>query len=123
MFDISMSADLTYDGILAEAGLEPGGPVQEAIDNAVVEYSKPYWAWDTGNLANSAEGMGSGRITYTADYAYELYYGVRADGSPINYHHDKNPMAGAFPIERMQADHMNDIIEEAQKVARNYKQH
>ena len=118
MIDIKVDG-LGFEDILQELGMEPGGPVQTAIDQAVVEFAKPYWAWDTGYLANSATGIGTGQITYTADYAYEMYYGMRMDGTPVNYHQDKNPMAGPYPIERMMADHMNDIVEEAQKVVGN----
>lgn len=119
MFDLNVDFDLSPDAIIKELGMEKGGPVQTAIDQAVVDYAKPYWAWDTGNLANSATGIGTGNITYTADYAWELYYGVREDGTPINYHLDKNPLAGPYPIERMVADHMEDIIQEAQAVVGN----
>ena len=106
------------DKILESLGMQPGGPVQEALDRAVVEYAKPYWAWDTGRLANSANGsIGTGELVYDVDYAWEMYYGVRADGSPVNYHLDKNPQAGAYPIERMWADHMEDIIREVNLVA------
>lgn len=121
MFDLKVQG-FSQDEILESLGLEPGGPVQTAIDQAVVEYAKPYWAWDTGYLANSATGIGTGNITYTADYAWELYYGIREDGTPINYHLDKNPLAGPYPIERMAADHLEDIVQEAQKVVGN-KQH
>ena len=119
MFNLNVDTDIDLDSILEQTGLEPGGPVQQAMDRAVVELSKPYWAWDTGYLANSAVGIGTGEITYTADYASEMYYGIRESGAPVNYHLDKNPMAGAYPIERMAADHMNDIIQEAQKVVGN----
>lgn len=118
MFDVHVE-ELSPDEILQQLGMEPGGPVQEAIDRAVVEYAKPYWAWDTGYLANTVSGIGTGEITYEADYAWEMYYGLREDGKPINYHTDKNPMAGPYPIERMAADRMNDIVQEAQKVVGN----
>lgn len=114
MIDVKLIGEIIPEDIIRAAGLEENGPVQTAFDNAVVEYSKPYWARDTGFLMNSAVGMGTGLITYTADYASWLYYGIRM-GMPINYHLDKNPMAGAYPIERMVADHLNDLIEEAQK--------
>ena len=119
MIDCVVSFNFTTDDIMRMAGIQDNGPVQYAIDQAVVEYAKPYWAWDTGNLANSAVGIGTGTITYTADYAHELYYGTRADGKPINYHHDKNPLAGPYPVERMKADHMNDIVQEVLEVVRN----
>ena len=118
MIDLKVVGNLIPEDIIKAAGLEENGPVQTAFDNAVVEYSKPYWARDTGYLMNHAVGMGTGWITYTAHYASWMYYGIRA-GMPVNYHHDKNPMAGAFPIERMVADHMDDLIEEAQKVVGN----
>lgn len=118
MFDVQID-DLSPDAIIDGLGLGVNGPVQTAIDQAVVDYAKPYWAWDTGYLANSAVGIGTGQITYTADYAWEMYYGVREDGSPVHYRTEKNPQAGPYPIERMLADHMNDIVREAQEVARN----
>lgn len=119
MFDVKLDIDLSPEAVVEGLGLGINGPVQTAIDKAVVEYAKPYWAWDTGNLANSAVGIGTGKITYTADYAWEMYYGVREDGSDVHYRTGKNPQAGPYPIERMLADHLNDIIQEAQEVARN----
>lgn len=38
-------------------------------------------------------------------------------GRQLQYKTDRNPLAGAFPIERMKADHMKDIVEEAKRVA------
>ena len=125
MYMLRMSVDINGDfsanWLLKQCGLEPYGPVQCAIDRAVIEYMKPYWAWDTGRLANSADSsdIGSGIIEYPVPYASEMYYGVRENGKPVNYHLDKNPQAGPFPFERMMADHFNDIVEEANRVARN----
>lgn len=133
--------------IIERCGLEDHGPVQEAIDKAVIDYSLPYWAWDTGTLARSAytaTDIGSGEVVYPGPYAHYMYYGevygpnipVFEDdsgvptrfysppgqpkyptGRAIQYKTDRNPMAGSFPIERMKADHMKDIIEEAKRVA------
>lgn len=119
MFELQIDGDFSPKAILEALGLEKGGPVQAAIDRAVVEYAKPYWAWDTGYLANSATGIGTGEITYTADYAWEMYYGQREDGTPVHYRTDKNPLAGPYPIERMAADHLEDIIREAQEIVGN----
>ena len=114
--------DLSADNILRVFGLQDGGPVQTAIDMATIRYMVPYWAYDTGTLANCAftdSDIGSGNIVYGVDYANEMYYGVRADGTPVNYHTDKNPQAGPYPFDRMMADHANDIYEEAVEVARS----
>ena len=105
---------------MAKFGLEEHGRVQQAIDQMVIDYSLPYWAWDTGALANSAysaSDIGSGTIVYPGPYASYQYYGVSRSGLPLNYNKETNPMAGSFPIERMKADHMTDIIEEAKRVA------
>ena len=120
--DFYSDCDFSPEALLERFGLQDHGPVQKAIDNAVIKYAMPYWAWDTGALANSpysASDIGSGEVVYDTPYASEMYYGVRANGMPINYHKDHNPLAGAFPIERMKADHFSDIVEEAKAVARN----
>lgn len=120
-FDVTIEG-VDPDNLIRACGLQDGGPVQQAIDRAVIDYSLPYWAWDTGRLANSAyaaSDIGSGNIVYATPYAHEMYYGVRDDGTPVNYHLDHNPLAGPYPIERMKADHLDDIAEEARKAARN----
>lgn len=120
--DIDISGDFSTEALLERFGLQDHGPVQEAIDRAVIKYAEPYWAWDTGALATSpyqASDIGSGTIIYDEPYASAMYYGLRPDGSPINYSTEHNPLAGAYPIERMKADHLDDIVQEAIEVARN----
>lgn len=121
MIDVQMriDGDISPEAMLREFGLDDHGPVQQAIDRAVINYMEPYWAYDTGWLANSAwaSDIGSGIIVYDTPYASEMYYGVRKDGTKVNYHLDKHPQAGPFPFERMMADHYNDILEEARRVA------
>ena len=142
MFEIHASLDVNLDpnDILAHFGLEDHGRVQKAIDNAVIRYTAPYWAADTGILkdsATTATDVGSGIITYPGPYAHYMYYGVLYTdelgrvfvgkgekkpvntGIPLNYKKDVNPLAGSFPFERMKADHLEDILEEARRVARD----
>ena len=123
MLELSMSSDdmLTVDGIAKTFGLEPGGAAQRALTLATITYMAPYWAFDTGALVDSAyyaSNYDTGEIVYDTPYASEMYYGVREDGTPVNYHLDKHPLAGAYPLERMLADHTDDIVEEVRKVAR-----
>ena len=126
MLDIQMRivGDYSTDGLMRQFGIEDHGPVQQAIDRATITYMEAYWAYDTGRLATSAwaSDIGSGIIEYDTPYASEMYYGVRANGKPVNYHLDKNPLAGAYPWERMMADHYDDILEVAKTVAYR-KQH
>lgn len=148
MFEVHMLFEgfSTPDELLRACGLEDHGPVQMAIDKAVIDYSLPYWAWDSGNLARSAyiaSDIGSGEILYPGPYAHYQYYGEvygpnfpdidpntgevmgwksprkkYPTGRKLNYKKDVNPLAGAFPFDRMKADHLNDILEEARNVAR-----
>lgn len=129
-------------------GLGPGGTVQMAIDNAVISYSMQYVPWETGSLAKSpyrASQPGSGQVVYPGPYARYQYYGQvygpnipvfdddsgvptrffsppgqkkHPTGRELQYNKDTNPLAGSFWFERMKADHLQDIIEEAQAVAR-----
>ena len=120
--NVSVNGDFSAEALLERFGLQDHGPVQMAIDEAVIRYALPYWAWDTGTLANSAysaSDIGSGEIVYDTPYASEMYYGIRENGEPVHYRTEHNPLAGAYPIERMKADHMQDIVEEAIAVARN----
>lgn len=146
-FNVRFDFDASEDDILARFGLEDHGPVQQAIDKAIIDYMMPYWAWDTGTLARSAYSatdIGSGHIIYPGPYAHYMAMGEvygpnipvfdddsgvptrffsppgqpkSPTGRAIQYKTDVNPLAGAHPFERMLADHREDIIEEARSVA------
>ena len=135
------------EGLLAKANLQKGGLVQKVIDKAIIDYSLPYCPFDTGTLANSpytASVIGSGEIVYRTPYARYLYYGKvygpnipvfeddsgvptrwfsppgqkkHPTGKDLTYKTDQNPNAGPFWVERMKADHMQDIVEEARRAA------
>lgn len=117
---IEITGMFTTEELIRMFGLEEGGRVQQAIDKAVIDYSLPYWAWDTGECANSAYDattIGSGEVVWEAPYILPIYYGMTSKGTPINYNTSHNPMAGAYPVERMWADRKEDIAEEARRVA------
>ncbi len=133
--------------LLRAKNLETGGRVQTAIDNAVISYCMPYCPWETGTLARSpfaASPPGGGQVIYATPYARYLYYGEvmgpnipvfeddagtptrffsppgqekHLTGRALTFRTDSNPLAGAFWFERMKADHMQDILEEARNVA------
>ena len=104
----------TYE-FLSGANLRKGGKVQKAVDSAVVRYCLPYCPWKTGALARSpfaASHIGEGEVVYDTPYARRMYYNPQ-----YHFRKDVNPMAGAYWFERMKADHTNDILEEAMRVA------
>ena len=135
-----------FDPLTAH-GLQPGGPVQTAIDNAVIRYCHPYVPFETGVLATSpysASPPGSGKVIYSTPCARYLYYGQvmgpnipvfeddsgiptsffsppgqkkHLTGKALTYNQDVHPEAGAFWFERMKAVHAQDIVEEANAVA------
>ena len=148
-FHAVFDGDLSVEALLLRCGLEEHGIVQQTIDKAVIDNLMDYWAFDTGTLARSAYSatdIGSGQIIYPGPYAHYQYYGEvygpnipifddnsgvpsgffsppgqakYPTGRPINYKKDVNPLAGAFPLERMKADRLDNIIMEARSVAGN----
>ena len=133
--------------MLRRFNLEKGGLVQQVIDKTVIDYDLQYVPWETGSLgksAYSATQIGSGKVIYPGPYAHYMYYGevygpnipVYEDdsgvparffsppgqkkhptGRALQYATDVNPLAGPFWFERMKADRMQDIIQEAKNVA------
>lgn len=133
--------------LLASRNLEKGGLVQQAIDNAFIRWCEDYAPADTFMLAKSpyaASNIGSGLIVYPGPYAHYMYMGEvygpnipvfdddsgiptryfsrpgekkKPTGRAIQYKTDKNALAGPFWVERMKADHAQDILQEAKNVA------
>lgn len=121
-------------------GVNPGGYVQKVIDAAVIRECFPYVPMDEGILAgsaNTATEIGSGEVVYDTPYARYLYYGEvygpnipkvesgvivgywspkkkHPTGRPIKYSQERNEKAGSHWFERAMADHINDILKEAQ---------
>ncbi|MBR2797277.1 MAG: hypothetical protein IKE17_05970 [Clostridia bacterium] len=142
-FDARIDFNFSPRDVVSYMGLEDGGRVQKAIDKAVIDYSLPYWAWETGTMARGAYAAtryGSGQVIWPGPYAGYQYRGIvygpnipvfedntgiptrffsipgskkHPTGKKLKYSTDTNPLAGAFPIERMKADRMEDILTEA----------
>lgn len=133
--------------MLKKFNLESGGLVQQVIDKSIIDYSLQYAPWETGSLAKSAYGatqIGSGKVIYPGPYAHYQYYGEvygpnipvfeddsgiptrffsrpgekkHPTGRSLQYATDVNALAGPFWVERMKADHIDDIVREAKNVA------
>lgn len=144
-FDTKVYMASDENDLLAKLNLQSGGLVQKVIDKCVIDYSIPYVPHDTGLLEvspYSVTEIGSGEVVYPGPYAHYMYYGqvygpnipvfIDDSGEPayffspkgrkkhptgreLHYSTDINPLAGAFWFERMKADHLEDIIEEAKK--------
>ena len=134
--------------MLRRFNLQSGGKVQQVIDKAVIDKSLPYVPWDSGTLgksAYSATEIGSGKVVYPGPYAHYQYYGEiygpnipvfdddsgtptrffsppgrkkHPTGRELQYKKDVNPLAGSFWFERMKADHLQEIIKEAEDAAK-----
>ncbi|CRZ34929.1 minor capsid protein [Herbinix hemicellulosilytica] len=126
------------DILLKERGLQDMGPVQKYIDSECIRLMAPYTPMRNGFLMRSATlgtKIGSGEINQTAPYARYQYYGklmvssitgsawarygekkVLTDKDLV---HDKSrhPQAGPFWFERMKAEHKEEILNGARKVA------
>ena len=143
--ETKVDVNVDVHDLLAQFGLEEGGIVQQVIDKSVIDYCMPYVPHDTGTLETSPYAVtviGSGEVVYPGPYAHYMYYGevygpnipvfIDDSGEPayffsppgekkhptgkqLQYSTDYNPLAGPFWLERMKADHLQDIIEEARK--------
>lgn len=132
--------------ILAKHDLEKGGAVQRYIDSEVIRQCEPYVPFDSGALNASASlntHIGSGFVIYNTPYAHYQYYGVvygpnipvkgeggqiegwfskpgskkTPTGKKLQYSKEVHHLAGSHWFERMAADHKDDILEGAKKVA------
>lgn len=136
MFDGKLDIKAT-DLMLKERGLQDGGPVQQTIDTEVMRYMSPYMprrqAGELEHLMVLATVIGSGQIDIPGPYAHYLHEGIlyvsKETGSawakrneikiPTNKEltYAGAPMRGKKFFDRMKADHKDDILEAAQKVA------
>lgn len=126
------------DILLKERGLQDMGPVQKYIDSECIRLMAPYTPMRNGFLRRSATlgtKIGSGEINQVTPYARYQYYGKLMVSSitgsswarrgekkiltdrDLVHDKSKHPMAGPFWFERMKADHKEDILEGARKVA------
>lgn len=136
MFEGKLDIKAT-DLMMKERGLEKGGPVQQTIDAEVMRYMSPYMprrqAGELEHLMVMATVVGSGQIDIPGPYAHYLHEGILyvspstgsawAKWNEIKIPTNKEltyagaPMRGKKFFDRMKADHKDDILEAAQKVA------
>lgn len=135
------------DILLKNRGLEPYGKVQKFIDNEITKKMVPYTPMLSSTLFKSATPspkIGSGLIIQKTPYARYQYYGklmvdpITQKGafySPgygfwsrpnvkkeltnkdLVHNKSKHPMAGPFWFERAKADHKEEILRGAMKIA------
>lgn len=138
--------DLSQNDILARCGFQDHGPVQIAIDQSVIDYSRPYVPTSPARtLVDSAQiktDVGSGLVVWDTPYAHYQYMGIvygpnipiydpdtgillefrsppvkHPTDRKLQYDKSQAPMAGPFWFERMKADHINDILNNARGAA------
>ncbi len=86
---------------------------QKFIDSEVLRRTEPYIPFRTGMMIKSGKlgtVIGSGVVEYIAPYARLQNYtnaGKGTDG--LHASHGAKGLRGAFPFERMKADHLDEI--------------
>lgn len=128
---------LVVEKILKSRGLEDHGPVQKAIDKAVIDYNKDYVPWQEGILAVSPEtasDIGSGEVVYDTPYAH-FQYEDKVMEDPETHSawarknvkkqyrepeqimkHKGGSLRGGHWNDRMKIDHIDDIVKTAQAI-------
>ena len=125
---------LSHEALLAKYGLQDGGPVQKLVDSEVMRYMSDYMprrqAGELEHMMIMSTVIGSGQIDTPGPYAHYLYEGILyvspttgsawAKENEIKIPTDRlltyagAPMRGKKWIERMKADHKDDILKAAQ---------
>lgn len=140
-----LDAHLSPEDILTAYGLEKGGRVQRTIDQKVIDFCQPYVpASPNRTLEFSAQvstEIGSGEVIWNTPYAHYQYMGIvygpnipiiedgvlmgwfSPPGRPkhptdrkLTYDTSQNPLAGPYWFERMKADRLADLLDEARRV-------
>ena len=94
-------------------GLSPGGRVQAFIDNAVISHCDPLVPVLSHTLrksAKTASRIGYGEVRYDTPYGKKQYY-----------EHKGTSGRGRLWFERMKADHKDEILAGAMKIASERK--
>ena len=99
--------------IKANLGIEPNGRVQKFFTNTCRIHNDKYVPFDTGVLAGTVTEETNCYI-YEQPYAHYVYEGISKNGKPLNYHTDKDPLAGSHWDKRMVSAEMQDIVKEVQ---------
>ena len=98
---------------IAKRGLEVQGRVQQFIDSEVLRLTDPYVPKDRGILKESGTQhtkIGSGKVIYRTPYARRMYYNPQ-------YNFQGAPMRGAYWFERFKANHRDEVLRGAKKIA------
>ena len=103
--------------MVAHRSLQSGGRVQKYIDSTVLRKSDPYVPFLSGMLKTSGISgtvIGSGTVVYNSTYARRQYY---ANGGNGKQGTSRGGLRGRYWFERMKADHLDEILKGAAKIA------
>lgn len=86
---------------------------QKFVDSEVLRLNEPYMPFRTGMMIKSGKlgtVIGSGVVEYIAPYARDQYYNNKGKGTDgLNASQGAKGLRGAFSLERMKADHLDEI--------------
>lgn len=93
--------------------MDIGTGLQRTIDSEVIRRVDPYTPFRDGVLKSRPivqTKLGTGEIVQQTPYARKLYYNK-------SFNFSGSPKRGAYWFERMKADHKDDILKLAKRVA------
>lgn len=99
--------------LISKRGLQRNGRVQQFVDSETMRKSSPYVPFDTGMLHDSTirhTKVGSGEVVWRTPYARRMYYNPQ-------YNFQGAPQRGAKWFERMKAQHKDEILRGAARMA------
>ena len=143
--DLSHGDFTDVNALLEKVGLNKGGRVQRTINDAVIRECRPYVpASPDRTLSNNSviSDVENGQVIWNTPYAHYQYMGIvygpnipeidpetgvllgfwsipgkkkHPTDKRLTYDQEQDHLAGPYWFERMKADRLNDILEEARK--------
>lgn len=106
---------LTFDPEFTKNAEKNFKEAQKYVDSETLRLCDPYVPFRSGKLKESGilgTVIGSGVVEYIAPYAKEQYYnnaGKGTQGTQKHNSHNYKCLRGKFWLERMKADHLDEI--------------
>lgn len=104
---------LTFDPSFKKRSESNFENAQKFVDSEVLRLNEPYMPKRSGDMIRSGTRgtvISSGVVEYIAPYArWQNYTNAGKGTDGLNASHGAKGLRGAFPLERMKADHLEEI--------------
>lgn len=105
--------------VAQKLGVNRDGPVQNHLTDLVMQALPDFMPRESGLLISKMSKPYSSKIRISGPYARFLFFGLKKDGTPVNYDND-NPQGTSHWDRRMAAARGASIASQVKSYARRY---